>query len=45
MELVQRCDCRAGCPACAGPILAAEEDSETTPKSLALRVLSLLACA
>jgi DEAD/DEAH box helicase domain-containing protein len=42
-ELVQRCDCRAGCPACVGPILAADEDSESTPKSLALRVLALLA--
>jgi DEAD/DEAH box helicase domain-containing protein len=43
-ELVGRCDCRAGCPACIGPILAAEEESEAaTPKSLALRVLSLLA--
>jgi DEAD/DEAH box helicase domain-containing protein len=43
-ELVGRCDCRAGCPACIGPILAADEESEAaTPKSLALRVLSLLA--
>lgn len=42
-ELVERCDCRAGCPACIGPILAADEESEAaTPKSLALRVLALL---
>jgi len=45
-ELVQRCDCRAGCPACVGPVLAADEDKETdTPKALAQRVLSLLAAA
>jgi len=45
-ELVQRCDCRAGCPACIGPILAADEAREaTTPKSLALRVLALLGTA
>ena len=43
-ELVDRCDCRAGCPACVGPILASDEDGETnaTPKSLAARVLALL---
>jgi DEAD/DEAH box helicase domain-containing protein len=47
-ELVERCDCRAGCPACVGPILAADESEEAagcTPKSLALRVLTLLADA
>lgn len=42
-ELVERCDCKAGCPACVGPILAADEGSdEATPKSLARRVLQLL---
>ncbi|MBZ4038129.1 DEAD/DEAH box helicase [Novilysobacter selenitireducens] len=42
-ELVERCDCRAGCPACVGPVLAADEGrEEATPKSLALRVLGLL---
>jgi len=41
-ELVQRCDCVAGCPACVGPVLAAQEDSATTPKALALQVLRLL---
>ena len=40
-ELVQRCDCRAGCPACVGPVLAAQEDDETSPRALALRVLDL----
>ena len=45
-ELVERCDCRSGCPACVGPVLAADEDKDTdTPKSLARRVLSLLAAA
>ncbi|HEY5803063.1 MAG TPA: DEAD/DEAH box helicase [Lysobacter sp.] len=43
MELVERCDCRSGCPACVGPILAASEEGDgTTPKALARRVLSLL---
>jgi DEAD/DEAH box helicase domain-containing protein len=42
-ELVERCDCSAGCPACVGPILAADEEGEATaPKALALRVLTLL---
>ena len=40
--LLARCDCRGGCPACVGPILAADEDAETTPKQLALRVIDLL---
>jgi DEAD/DEAH box helicase domain-containing protein len=44
-ELVERCDCRAGCPACVGPVLAADEerDGVTSPKALARRVLTLLA--
>jgi len=44
-ELVEGCDCRAGCPACVGPVLAAQEDADTTPKSLALRVLTALEAA
>jgi hypothetical protein len=40
-ELVQRCDCKAGCPACVGPVLAAQEQDETSPRALALRVLDL----
>jgi DEAD/DEAH box helicase domain-containing protein len=44
IELVERCDCKAGCPACVGPVLAADEDGAgATPKSLARRVLGLLA--
>ncbi|MGY0557589.1 DEAD/DEAH box helicase [Lysobacter sp. A421] len=43
IELVERCDCKGGCPACVGPILAATEDGDgLTPKSLARRVLGLL---
>ncbi|MGO4262963.1 DEAD/DEAH box helicase [Lysobacter sp. TAB13] len=42
-ELIERCDCRAGCPACVGPVLASDEErGAATPKSLALRVLQLL---
>ncbi|WP_454830803.1 DEAD/DEAH box helicase [Pseudoxanthomonas wuyuanensis] len=41
-ELVQRCDCKAGCPACVGPVLAADEDAETTPRQIALQVLAAL---
>lgn len=44
-ELVDGCGCRAGCPACVGPILAADETAEVTPKVLARRVLELLAAA
>lgn len=46
VSLIERCDCRAGCPACVGPVLAADERDDalaaTTPKALALRVLALL---
>ncbi|WP_243048134.1 DEAD/DEAH box helicase [Dyella sp. RRB7] len=41
-DLVHRCDCRAGCPACVGPVLAADEHSETPLKALATRVLDLI---
>jgi DEAD/DEAH box helicase domain-containing protein len=52
-ELVQRarglvaaCDCRAGCPACVGPVLAGDEErAADTPRTLALRVFDLLAAA
>ncbi len=42
-ELVERCDCRSGCPACVGPVLAVDEarDGES-PKVLARQVLGLL---
>jgi DEAD/DEAH box helicase domain-containing protein len=41
-ELVERCDCKAGCPACVGPVLAVHEDASTSPKGLALSVLAAL---
>ncbi|HET6555322.1 MAG TPA: DEAD/DEAH box helicase [Dyella sp.] len=41
-ELVHRCDCRAGCPACVGPVLAVDELEERSLKSLATRVLDLI---
>ncbi len=45
-ELVDACDCRAGCPACVGPVLASDEAREgETPRALALRVFDLLAAA
>jgi len=39
---VENCDCKAGCPACVGPVLAADENREETPRLLAARVLHLL---
>ena len=42
-ELVASCDCRAGCPACVGPVLASDEDAGRGPKALAARVLALFA--
>ncbi len=42
IELVERCDCKAGCPACVGPVLAADEDASMAPRGLALRVLHAL---
>lgn len=44
-DLVGRCDCKAGCPACVGPVLATDEDAATTPRALAMRVLQLLDAA
>jgi DEAD/DEAH box helicase domain-containing protein len=43
--LLAACDCRGGCPACVGPILASDEDSRRSPKDLAARVLALLVTA
>ena len=43
--VVVGCDCEAGCPACVGPILEADEGGAGTPRALALRVLDLLAAA
>ncbi|MDR0184675.1 DEAD/DEAH box helicase [Lysobacter sp. UC] len=45
VELVERCDCKAGCPACVGPVLAIDEDANVAPRALALRVLKALSPA
>jgi DEAD/DEAH box helicase domain-containing protein len=42
-ELVAGCSCRLGCPACVGPVLAADETGRAAPKASALTVLGLLA--
>ena len=39
--LVSACECRFGCPACVGPILATDEAGNRSPKIAALRVLDL----
>jgi len=41
-ELIERCDCKGGCPACVGPVLEVHEDVATSPKGLALAVLGAL---
>lgn len=41
--LIQGCDCRHGCPACVGPILASDEVRGYSPKGAALQVLELFA--
>jgi DEAD/DEAH box helicase domain-containing protein len=42
-DLVERCACVHGCPACIGPVLALDPNCSVTPKAAALRVLRLLA--
>jgi DEAD/DEAH box helicase domain-containing protein len=42
LDLVARCECRQGCPACVGPTLASDTPGEHSPKTLAQRVLQLL---
>ena len=44
-ELVERCDCKAGCPACVGPVLEMQEATVDSPRALALRVLGALEAA
>jgi DEAD/DEAH box helicase domain-containing protein len=41
-ELIERCDCKGGCPACVGPVLTVHDDVATSPKGLALSVLAAL---
>jgi DEAD/DEAH box helicase domain-containing protein len=43
--LVRGCDCRHGCPACVGPILASDQVRGFSPRQAALRLLDLLAAA
>ncbi|WP_448101245.1 DEAD/DEAH box helicase [Luteibacter jiangsuensis] len=42
LTTVESCACKAGCPGCVGPVLAADEGREDTPRALATRVLRLL---
>jgi DEAD/DEAH box helicase domain-containing protein len=43
LDLVRRCSCKQGCPACVGPILATEEERGYSPKQAATTVLQLFA--
>jgi DEAD/DEAH box helicase domain-containing protein len=46
LDLVDACECAAGCPACVGPALQVDEEQGTQaagPKALAQRVLRLWA--
>jgi len=45
IELIHECGCRAGCPACVGPVLQEDTPPEASPKAHALRVLAALASA
>jgi DEAD/DEAH box helicase domain-containing protein len=40
--MIAVCECRYGCPACVGPILASDETRGYSPKQAALQVLDLL---
>ncbi|KAF1009215.1 MAG: DEAD-box ATP-dependent RNA helicase CshC [Luteibacter sp.] len=42
LETVRGCECKAGCPACVGPVLAADEHRQETPRALTVKVLELL---
>jgi len=41
--LIGHCDCRLGCPACVGPVLASDETAARSMKDLGSMVLALLA--
>jgi DEAD/DEAH box helicase domain-containing protein len=45
IELIHDCSCRAGCPACVGPVLQEDTPPEASPRGHALRVLAALASA
>jgi len=40
MEWVGECDCKSCCPACVGPVLAADETLIESPKMLTAKVLA-----
>ncbi|WP_041641935.1 DEAD/DEAH box helicase [Magnetococcus marinus] len=42
LNLVQRCACKQGCPACVGALLDAEEQRANGPRDAAIKVLQLL---
>ncbi|GAA0710418.1 DEAD/DEAH box helicase [Dyella marensis] len=42
-QLIELCDCRLGCPACVGPVLASDETAARSMKDLGAMVLALLA--
>ncbi len=42
IQLIDQCDCRWGCPACVGPILASDEQRGCAPKTAAIRVVEML---
>ena len=42
LDMVRDCDCRFGCPACVGPVLASDEERGYSPRALAVVVLEHL---
>jgi DEAD/DEAH box helicase domain-containing protein len=42
LTMVSSCECRYGCPACVGPILASDETRGYSPKHLSTQILSML---
>ena len=42
LSLIERCECKAGCPACVGPQLLGAESAAVTPKQFAVIVLKLV---
>ncbi len=42
LTLVAGCDCRFGCPACVGPVLASDEQRGHSAREMARRVLELM---
>ena len=44
-QLILRCECRYGCPACIGPILASDGQTQSAPKLAAIRVAEIFSRA